>query len=254
MASLATIGKARVLVLDDEPLIREGLSAIINREHDLMICGQVATAENLYLAVNTAKPDLLTVDLGLANGEGLEVIRTLKLSHPRLPILVISHYDEMIYAERVLRAGASGYLLKQQGLDQVLVAIRAVLGGGLYFSPQVSALALRRLGQGRCELKNDTGQIGNLSNRELQVLELLGAGLGSRSIAEKLGLSVKTIEAHREHIKHKLGLTGTPQLLNYAACWRKEQGYHHLPARGPQPEVVALSRQGMATHRPQTNP
>jgi DNA-binding NarL/FixJ family response regulator len=241
MASLATISKARVLVLDDEPLIREGLAAIINREHDLMTCGQVGPAENLYLAVGAARPDLATIDLGLANGEGLEVIRALKLSHPLLPTLVISHYDEMIYAERALRAGASGYVLKQQGLDQVLVAIRTVLTGGLYFSPQVSALALRRLGQNRCELKSDTGLIGNLSNRELQVLELLGAGLGSRCIAEKLGLSIKTIEAHREHIKHKLGLAGAPQLLNYAACWLKEQVYHPIPVPNGKHEAVNLN-------------
>ena len=242
MASLAISDKARILVLDHEPLIREGLSSIINREHDLMTCGQLATAESLYCAVNTSEPDLVTIDLGLANGEGLEVIRTLKLNHPQLPTLVISNYDEMIYAERALRAGASGYVLKQQALDQVLVAIRTILGGGLYFSPQVSALALRRLGQTRCEFKSDLGQIGNLSNRELQVLELLGAGLGSRSIAEKLGLSIKTIEAHREHIKHKLGLAGAPQLLNYASCWLKEQGFRHIPAKVSSNGFVVLGR------------
>ena len=229
MASFSSGLKARILVLDDHPLVREGLSLIINREDDLMACGQADTVEGLHAAVTTSKPDLVTIDLGMQNGDGLELIRTLKSNHPLLPTMVISQYDEMIYAERALKAGARGYVMKEQATEKVLKAIRAVLAGELYFSPKIAALALRRFGQNESNTKHANGGLGTLSNRELQVLQLLGAGLGTRLIAAKLGLSVKTIEAHREHIKHKLGLSSAPQLVNYAATWLKGQSYHHSP-------------------------
>ena len=229
MASFSSAVKARILVLDDHPVVREGLSLIINRELDLMACGYADSAEGLHAAVTSSNPDLITIDLGLQNGDGLDLIRTLQLSYPTLPTLVISQYDEMIYAERALKAGARGYVMKEQATEKVLTAIRAVLAGELYFSPKIAALALRRFGQNQAQGKEDNGGIGTLSNRELQVLQLLGAGLGTRMIADKLGLSVKTIEAHREHIKHKLGLSSAPQLVNFAATWLKGQTYRHIP-------------------------
>jgi DNA-binding NarL/FixJ family response regulator len=130
--------------------------------------------------------------------------------------------------------------MKKQGLDQVLAAIRTVLGGQLYFSPQVSALALRRLGKNRCEGNSKIGLIGNLSDRELQVLELLGAGMGSRKIAEELGLSVKTIEAHREHIKHKLCLKSASQLTTYSTNWLKSQSWRHAATMPTHPAETTL--------------
>jgi DNA-binding NarL/FixJ family response regulator len=229
MASFSSEGKARILVLDDHPLVREGLSLIINRESDLVASAHAGSAELLHSTVSSFKPDLVTIDLGLQNGNGLDVIKTLQLNHPLAPTLVISQYDEMIYAERALKAGARGYVMMDQATDKVLAAIRTVLAGDLYFSPRVAALALRRFGQSRSETKHHNGGIGILSNRELQILELLGAGLGTRVIAEKLGLSVKTIEAHREHIKHKLGLSSASLLLGYAANWLKEQSHRHSP-------------------------
>jgi DNA-binding NarL/FixJ family response regulator len=221
--------RARILVLDDLPLIREGLSLIINCESDLIACGNADARELLQQTVITSKPDLVTIDLALQNGDGLELIRTLKSHYPLMPTLVITQHDEMIYAERALKAGARGYVMKQETTDKIVAAIRTVLAGGHYFSPRIAALALWRFGQDRSQLRKNNGGISTLSNRELQVLQLIGSGLGTRVIAKKLGLSVKTIEAHREHVKHKLGLSSAPQLLNYATSWLKGQSYQHSP-------------------------
>jgi len=229
MASASPEVRARILILDDHPVVREGLSLIINCESDLIACGHAGARELLQQAVITCKPDLVTVDLALQNGDGLELIRSLQSHHPLLPTLVITQHDEMIYAERALKAGARGYVMKQETTDKIVAAIRAVLAGGHYFSPRIAALALQCFGQNRSQLRNHNSGISTLSNRELQVLQLLGAGLGTRVIAHKLGLSVKTIEAHREHVKHKLGLSGAPQLLNYATSWLKGQSYQHSP-------------------------
>jgi DNA-binding NarL/FixJ family response regulator len=226
-SSVGSGTRARILVLDDLPLIREGLSLIINCESDLIACGNAGAREHLQQVVITTKPDLVTIDLALQNGDGLELIRTLKAHCPLLPTLVITQHDEMIFAERALKAGARGYVMKQETTDKIVAAIRTVLAGGHYFSPRIAALALRRFGQDRSQLRNNNGGITTLSDRELQVLQLIGSGLGTRVIAKKLGLSVKTIEAHREHVKHKLGLSGAPQLLNYATSWLNGQSYHH---------------------------
>ena len=229
MGSVPSDVRARILVLDYHPVVREGLSLIINCESDLIACGNGDAGGCLQQTVITSKPDLVTIDLALQNGDGLELIRTLQSDYPLLPTLVITQHDEMIYAERALKAGARGYVMKQETTDKIVAAIRTVLAGGHYFSPRIAALALRRFGQDRSQLRNNNGGISTLSNRELQVLQLIGAGLGTREIANKLGLSVKTIEAHREHVKHKLGLSGAPQLLNYATSWLKGQSYQHSP-------------------------
>ena len=229
MASVTPGVTARILVLDDHPVVRDGLSLIINCERDLFACGSGGAHEFLQQVVTTSKPDLVTIDLALHDGDGLELIRSLQSHHPLLPILVITQHDEMVYAERALKAGARGYVMKQETTDKIMAAIRTVLAGGHYFSPRIAALALRRFGQNRSQLRNNKSGINTLSNRELQVLQLLGAGLGTRVIANKLGLSVKTIEAHREHVKHKLGLSSASQLLNYATSWLKGQGYQHGP-------------------------
>lgn len=226
MATFYSGVKARILVLDDYPLVREGLALIINREHDLVSCGHSDTSHALDEVVMNAKPDLVTIDLGLRNGNGLDVIKTLQTNHPSLPKLVISQHDEMVYAERALKAGARGYVMKDHPTEKILEAIRTILAGELYFSPKIAALALRNFGQARAGKHNLDG-IGQLSNRELQVLQLLGAGLGTRVIAGRLGLSIKTIEAHREHIKYKLGLSSAPQLLHYATNWLNGHGSRH---------------------------
>jgi DNA-binding NarL/FixJ family response regulator len=214
-------------------VVREGLSLLINRESDLTAITLPDNENNLHAAVLDSKPDLVTIDLGLQNGDGLHVIKSLCKSNPSLPTLVVSQHDEMIYAERALKAGARGYVMKEQATRTILAAIRNVLAGELYFSPRVAALALRRFGQGQPEIKTNPTHLGNLSNRELQVLELLGAGLSSRSIAEKLHLSVKTIEAHREHIKHKLGLGSSSQLPSF----KQNAGLQWQSVPAPSPQI-----------------
>jgi len=244
MACFSSASRARILVLDDHPVVREGLSLLINRESDLMAITLPESENNLHAGVLGAKPDLVTIDLGLQNGDGLHVIKSLRRSHPALPTLVISQHDEMTYAERALKVGARGYVMKEQATGIILTAIRNVLAGELYFSPRVAALALRRFGQGHTDIKGHNGRLSNLSNRELQVLELLGAGLNSRRIAEKLHLSVKTIEAHREHIKHKLGLESSAQLIHYATNWVKGQSWRHAGDPPPRPAETCLPGRG----------
>jgi DNA-binding NarL/FixJ family response regulator len=216
--------KATVLVVDDHPLVCEGLAQIINRQKDLSCCGGADSLPALQKAIAARKPDLITIDIRLQWGDGLYLIGFLKTEYPSLPTLVISQCDEALYAERALKAGARGYVMKERATDEVLTAIRTILGGGLYVSPKIAALALSKMIGSRAP--GESGGVGNLSNRELQVLQLLGAGLTSRNIAAKLGLSVKTIETHRENIKHKLGISNAVELVRYATNW--------LEGRGPQ--------------------
>jgi DNA-binding NarL/FixJ family response regulator len=209
--------KPRILVADDHPLFREGLVQLINRESDLCCCGETDTVEATQTAVATLKPDLLVLDLRLKDGDGLELIKTLKSRFPNLAILVVSQHDETLYAERALRAGARGYVMKEEAAEEVRLAVRTLLKGDLFVSRKMSVLALHRL------LNNAADSIGNyverLTDRELQVFQLLGAGKGTADIAGELKLSPKTIETHRENIKHKLGLRNAVDLLCHAVHW-----------------------------------
>ena len=208
-------------MVDDHPLVREGLAQIIDRQKDLACCGGVDCLLALQSAIAEHHPDLVTIDILLQHGDGLEMIGFLKTEYPSLATLVISQCDETLYAERALRAGARGYVMKERATEEVLTAIRTILGGELYVSPRIAALALRKMIG--THLKNNDGDVGNLSDRELQVLQLLGAGLGTRKIAARLGLSVKTIETHRENIKHKLGISDAAGLVHYATDWLNGQ-------------------------------
>jgi DNA-binding NarL/FixJ family response regulator len=209
--------KQRILIADDHPLFREGLIQLINREGDLSCCGQTGTVAATQTAVATLKPDLLVLDLRLKDGDGLELIKSLKARFPDLFVLVLSEHDETLYAERALRAGARGYLMKEEATDEVLNAIRRILQGELYVSRKMSVLALHKL------LDNAPQARGNylecLSDRELQVFQMLGAGRGTADIATELHVSFKTIESHRENIKHKLGLRNAVDLLCHAVHW-----------------------------------
>jgi DNA-binding NarL/FixJ family response regulator len=173
--------------------------------------------EKLHPAVEAHKPDLVSLDLWLNSRDGLETIRTLKSRFPSLRILVLSQFDEMLYAERVLRAGASGYVTKEQGVKEVLTAIRTVLAGERYVSSKIAALVLHKMVDARQGSRNRA--VENLTDRELQILGLRGAGLSTRKIAEGLHVSFKTVETHRENIKHKLGLSDAVELVRYAANW-----------------------------------
>jgi len=209
--------KKKVLIVDDHPILRKGLSMLINQEPDLTV---VAEAENAQLAlemIEAHKPDMLIVDISLPGIDGIELIKTVKLSYRDLPSLVVSMHDESLFAERALRAGARGYIMKQEALEKVLVAIRRVLAGEIFVSDRITTSMLEKLVSS--DDKAISSPIGLLSNRELTVFRMIGQGLKTSQIAEKLHLSVKTIESYRAHIKEKLKLSDGTELLKYAIQW-----------------------------------
>ncbi len=209
--------QARVVVVDDHPVVREGLLAMIRRHQEFICCGEADSVAGAQETVESVKPDLLLLDLRLRNGDGLELIKTLRSRFPSLRILVISQFDEAIYAERALRAGARGYLMKEQATQEVLTAMRTILAGELYVSPKIAALALHKLVETTPPVPGSG--IASLTDRELEVFRLLGGGLSTRQIAAELHLSFKTVETHRENIKHKLGLSGAAELVRRAREW-----------------------------------
>ncbi len=210
----AASGKARVLVVDDHPIVRDGLVGLINRQADMVCCGQAGAIPEAETHLNTKPTDLLLLDLRIGDRDGLETIKSLTARFPRVPILVISQFDEETYAERALRAGARGYVMKEQATEELLVSIRQVLSGQLYFSPRFGRLAVERILGNRHPAHES--ELGALSDRELHVFKCVGAGKTNKEIAAELNLSVKTIETYREHIKYKLGLATGTELVERA--------------------------------------
>jgi DNA-binding NarL/FixJ family response regulator len=209
--------RRRVLIVDDHPIVRHGIRRMIDAEHDLTICGEVETAAEARRAIRELAPDVAIIDLSLQHGDGLELVRDAHAQHPTLPMLVLSMHDEAIYGERLLAMGAMGYIMKQAAADQLLIALRRVLAGEKYLS---EALMQRATDRGEGAATGEHGDpVGRLSNREVQVLNLIGRGMSSRQVAADLGLSVKTIETHRLTIKRKLNLATNSQLLQYAMNW-----------------------------------
>ena len=218
-------GKARIFVADDHPFLRVGLRHMIEKEADLMVCGEAETVAAVRSGVEKEKPDLLLTDLCLGDSDGLELIKGLKAQFPNLPILVLSQQDETLFAERTLRAGARGYIMKERATQDVLEGIRTILGGELYVSRKVAALAMRKLVEGGTDAAASAdSEVSGLSDRELQVFRLLGAGKGTKEVADSLKLSHKTIETYRENIKHKLGLPNATALIHRATEWVQGQG------------------------------
>jgi DNA-binding NarL/FixJ family response regulator len=215
----------KVLVVDDQGLIQEGLARIISRQKDFEYCGAVDSVIAAQKAVVQHKPDLVLADLLLQDGCGLELIKNLLSEDPSLPILVISQCDETLYAERALKAGARGYIMKNRPVSEIPKAMRAVLAGEFYVSPKVAALALHRMAGGK--QSGQESSVGSLTDRELQVFQLLGAGTDSKVIAERLHLSIKTVETHRENIKHKLKLANAAELVHFATNWVGSQSSAH---------------------------
>ncbi len=208
--------QVRVLLVDDHAFVRQGMAAIINEEPDLVVCGEADGVRSAIAAVAERRPDLALVDLSIREGDGLELVRDLRNRFPEVRTLVLSMYDETVYAERAIRAGASAYVMKAEAAKTVMAAIRSVLRGEVYLSPRmVARLADRGRHGGGGVAASPTGP-DRLSDRELQVLRCVGQGLSTREIAEELFISVKTVEAHREHIKAKLGLVSSGELLRYA--------------------------------------
>jgi len=206
--------KRRVFVVDDHPVVRQGLAQMINKQADLEVIGQGDDAYGSLRAIRDAKPDLVMVDVSLKDSDGIELVKELKAQSPELPILVLSMHDESLYTERALRAGANGYVMKQEPPETVLAAIRAVLSGEVYVSDKMSASLVRRMVGGK---KRSEGlPMDRLTDRELEVFRMIGAGKSVKDIADKLFLSVKTVEAHREHIKEKLNFKSSAELLRFA--------------------------------------
>jgi DNA-binding NarL/FixJ family response regulator len=212
-------GKSRVLIVDDHPIVRDGLKDLIEQEPDLSVCGTAQNVPEALKALDALKPDAAIVDISLNKDMGgLELIKDIKVRCPNLPVLVLSMHDETLFAERALRAGALGYVMKEQATEKVLTALRKILKGEIYLNERVAAKMLSRMID-RKPMKEDLPSIEQLSDRELEVFEMIGQGIGTRTIAEKLHLSVKTVEAHRMHIREKLKLRDGAELLQHAIQW-----------------------------------
>jgi DNA-binding NarL/FixJ family response regulator len=212
----------RILIVDDHPMMRTGLAQLIGNEDDLKVCTEADNAGQALDAVAKQKFELALVDISLPDKNGLELIKDIRALKPDLPILVLSMHDEMIYAERVLRAGARGYIMKQEGGQKILAAIRQVLAGKVYVSEKMSARILENFSGNQTE--NPGSPVRRLSDREFEVFQLIGQGIGTRDIAGRLHLSVKTVEVHRANIKEKLQLTTATELVRYAVRWLDAQG------------------------------
>jgi len=214
--------KIRILIVDDHPMMRQGLVQLIDNEPDLAVAGEAETAEQAVSIIAQSAPDLVLADISLTGKSGLELIKDVQALRSGLPVLVISMHDESIYAERVLRAGGRGYIMKQEGGKQIMQAIRHVLSGQIYVSPKMSGKILEIFSGRRSE--SHSSPVERLSDREFEVFQLIGQGKGTRQIADQLHLSVKTVEVHRQHIKEKLKLTDAPSLARYAVQWVESQG------------------------------
>jgi DNA-binding NarL/FixJ family response regulator len=214
--------KNRVLIVDDHPIVRQGLKGLISQAPDLMVCGEAETIFDALKAIEDLKPDVAVVDISLKGESGVDLIKDIRIRYPDLPVLTLSMYDEAIYAERVLRAGAKGYVTKEEAAENVLQAIRSVLMGKIFLSDRMSAKMLSKLVGGKTEAPGLS--VDRLSDRELQIFQLIGRGMSTRMIAETLHLSIKTVESHRANIKDKLQIDSATELLQHAIHWLQSQG------------------------------
>ncbi len=209
--------KCRVLLVDDHPIVRQGLALLIDREPDLSVCGEAEGAHTAYHAIATLRPDIVVLDISLSGPDGLDVLKEIRMKTASLPVLILSMHDESIYAERAMRAGANGYIMKQEATEKVLVAIRRILQGEVYLSDRLTNTMLQQFVRGASASKSSP--LVNLTDRELEVFRLIGEGHGTRQIADELHLSVKTIESYQAHIKEKLALRNARELVQHAIEW-----------------------------------
>lgn len=229
-ACQASTEKRKVLIVDDHPIVRQGIAQLINRESDLEVCCEAGDAEQAIEAIckcsgndsNCCATDIAIVDMSLPGLSGIELIKTLRVRYPDLPVLVISMHDESLYAERALRAGAKGYIMKQEATEKVLTAIRQILHGEIYISDKMRSKILQRIIDNRFEAPSSP--VSRLSDKELEVLRLIGKGLRTSDIASELHRSVKTVEAHRANIKDKLSLKNATELVRFAVQWIESEG------------------------------
>lgn len=217
---MSTPTEKTVLVVDDHPIIREGIASLLQSNPDIRVCCQVGSAERAADCIERNQPHLVVTDVSLPDRNGIELIRDTLARFPQTLFLVVSMHDETLYAERVLRAGAKGYIMKEAASDELLDAVRQVLKGEIYVSPQMSSILLKRLSGDRNEERsNESSILQVLSDRELQVFELVGRALSNQAIADKLGISVRTVDAHKTRIKEKLNLTDNNTMLRFAVQW-----------------------------------
>ena len=209
--------RARVFLIEDHPIVVQGLTQIINQERDLIVCGHAAGVHYAREEIRRLKPDLAVADIALKEINGLELIKALRSQFPELPILTLSMHDEAVYAERSLRAGAGGYIMKDQATENLVGAIRKVLSGDIYLSERMTSVLLHQIAERRTP--GLLSPVERLSDRELEVFELIGKGHGTKEIANELHLSIKTIESYREQIKQKLSLHNATQLIQDALRW-----------------------------------
>jgi len=215
--SVAAAKKSRVFVVDDHPIVRQGLALLINRESDLAVCGEAEDAQSAIQTVATVKPDIMVVDISLNGPDGLDLLKDVRMRFPELPVLILSMHDESIYAERALRAGARGYIMKQEATEKVLVALRRILGHEIYVSERIANRMLQRYIGGPAA--DRPSSVADLTDRELEVFRLIGEGHSTRQIAEELHISVKTVESYQAHIKEKLSLRTARELVQHAIQW-----------------------------------
>jgi DNA-binding NarL/FixJ family response regulator len=214
--------KHRIFIVDDHPIVREGLSLMMNREPDLVVCGEAEEAATALQAITSTRPDFLIVDISLNGPDGLDLLKSIRVRFPNLPVLILSMHDESIYAERALRAGANGYIMKQEATEKVLIAVRQILNQKVYVSDRIANRMLQHYINGAA---NEThSPIAELSDRELEVFRLIGEGHSTRMIADELHLSVKTVESYQAHIKDKLSLKTGRELVQRAIQWNIGEG------------------------------
>jgi len=213
--------KHKILLVDDHPLVREWLGNLINEELQLEVCGETGNAGEALQLIGTLNPDIVIVDISLEGGSGIELIKDIGAVHPNVATIVLSMHDESVYAERAMRAGARGYIMKREATSKIPEAIHAVLDGKLYYSNTVNALMAQRLVKGKAE--PTTNPVIDLSDRELEVFELLGRGYNTRQISDQLHLSFKTIQVYCARIKEKLNLANINELIAQAVRWHESQ-------------------------------
>jgi len=213
----SSVKRRTIFIVDDHPIVRQGLALLINREPDLTVCGDADEAGSALCRIKEIKPDLVVVDISLNGPDGLDLLKNIRARDPHLPVLILSMLDESLYAERSLRAGASGYIMKQEATERVLVAIRRILNGEIYVSDRMANRMLHRMVGGT--QAQEASPIADLTDRELEVFRLIGEGHGTRQIAEELHISVKTVESYQAHIKGKLLLKNSRELVQRAIQW-----------------------------------
>jgi DNA-binding NarL/FixJ family response regulator len=209
--------KRRVMIVEDHPVVRVGLQLMIDDEPDLEVCGGAESLKDATQMVKKLKPDVVVLDIALGDGSGLDLIKEIQTTRPELPILALSMHDESIYAERALRAGAKGYIMKKEAMDKVMTAIRRVLAGEVYVSEKMASRMVQKLVNPN--VASSASPVEALTDREFDVFRLIAQGIGPSEIAQRLGVSVKTVETHREHIKEKLSLKTGTELTRFCLQW-----------------------------------